>query len=39
MPLVQVKVIEDVFSDAQKKAMVESSLTRWSRSKARACAK
>ena len=23
MPLVQVKVIEDVFSDAQKKAMVE----------------
>ena len=38
MPLVNVKVIENVFSEEQKNQMVESSPKRWSRSKVRTCA-
>ena len=38
MPLINVKLIEDVFTPAQKRQIVgNASPTRWSRSKARTC--
>ena len=38
MPLIQVRVIKDVFSKEQKRQIIGKLTTRWSRSKARICA-
>jgi phenylpyruvate tautomerase PptA (4-oxalocrotonate tautomerase family) len=39
MPFVNVKVIEGVFSAAQKQDIVRKVLTPWSRSRVRTCAR
>jgi hypothetical protein len=39
MPLINVKLIEDVFTPDQKREIVERPRTRWSRSKERTCAR